>query len=88
MSRFTAFESLNRWAWNQLEKDDEDFVRLRARVVVFKVLSEFNDYVKSNCDVSQLIKQTADDAASDLDVVHRLLPVSTINDNYHEHPLP
>jgi hypothetical protein len=48
---------LCRWAWNQLEKDDEGLVKLGARTQVFSVLSEFNNHVLTNGAITDLIKE-------------------------------
>jgi hypothetical protein len=45
-----------RWAWKQIEKDDNDLVKLGAKQQVLDVLSVFNDHAKG-CNIISLIKE-------------------------------
>ena len=68
---------LCRWAWNQVEKDNENLIKYSERPVVVKVLSEYNEHCKS-CEIVGLIRDCTSKQSGQLedDGLHRLLAVS------------
>jgi len=44
------------WAWKQIDKDDDDLVKLGAKQQVLDVLSAFNDHARG-CNIISLIKE-------------------------------
>ena len=47
----------DRWAWEQLDKDQNDLIKVEARPAVFRVLAAYSDHAHQSCHIATLIKE-------------------------------